>query len=149
MDGPSGEVWGNGSVMNVVGSPGLTSCHATLLEPASRRISETSGSWGGPENSIVHARLNISEEIVMKLNSKSGVTLAVAAATLFMAGAAMQTADAQAAKGKCMVGNACKGQSACKGGASACKGQNACKGQGFSMTDAKSCAAAGGKFVAG
>ena len=85
----------------------------------------------------------------MKLNSKSGATLAVAAAALFLAGAAVSTADAQAAKGKCMVGNACKGQSACKGGASACKGQNACKGQGFSLTDEKSCAAAGGKFVAG
>jgi len=89
------------------------------------------------------------QEIVMKLNSKSGATLAIAAATLFIAGAAVQTTEAQAANGKCMVGNACKGQSACKGGASACKGQNACKGQGFSMTSEKACAAAGGKFVAG
>ena len=85
----------------------------------------------------------------MKMNSKSGATLAAAAATLFLAGAAVSTSstDAVAANGKCMVGNACKGQSACKGGASSCKGQNACKGQGFSMTSEKQCAATGGKFV--
>ena len=85
----------------------------------------------------------------MKLNSKSGATLAAAAATLFLAGAVVSTGStsANAAAGKCMVGNACKGQSACKGGASACKGQNACKGQGFSMDTEKGCAAKGGKFV--
>lgn len=84
----------------------------------------------------------------MKMNSKSGATLAVAAATLFLAGTVVSTTTpAQAASGKCMVGNACKGQSACKGGASSCKGQNACKGQGFSMTSEKQCAAIGGKFV--
>ena len=71
----------------------------------------------------------------MKLNSKSGATLAAAAATLFLAGAVAITASspANAAQGKCMAGNACKGQSACKGGANSCKGLNACKGTGFSM----------------
>ncbi len=34
----------------------------------------------------------------------------------------------------CSGANACKGQSACKTGASSCKGQNACKGKGFVMT---------------
>src|SRR3954470_2136944 len=77
--------------------------------------------------------LTIIEEIVMKLDSKSGATLAAAAATLFLAGAAVSTGSttAYAADGKCMVANACKGQSACKGGANSCKGLNACKGQGF------------------
>ncbi|MDI1262979.1 MAG: hypothetical protein PS018_06960 [bacterium] len=85
----------------------------------------------------------------MKLNSKSGASLAVAAATLFLAGSVVSTVStpANAASGKCMVGNACKGQSACKGAANACKGQNACKGTGFSMTSEKACAASGGKFV--
>ena len=67
----------------------------------------------------------------MKLNSKSGATLAAAAATLFLAGSVVSTVStsANAAAGKCMAGNACKGQSACKGSANACKGQNACKGR--------------------
>jgi len=85
----------------------------------------------------------------MKLDSKSGATLAAAAATLFLAGAVVSTGSttANAAAGKCMVGNACKGQSACKSGASACKGMNACKGQGFSLAGEKQCTAMGGKFV--
>ncbi len=87
----------------------------------------------------------------MKLNSKSGATLAAAAATLFLAGSMVSTSSspANAAMGKCMAGNACKGQSACKGGANACKGLNACKGTGFSMASQKQCAAAGGSFVKG
>ena len=87
----------------------------------------------------------------MKLNSKSGATLAAAAATLFLAGAVASTSStpANAAMGKCMAGNACKGQSACKGGANSCKGLNACKGTGFSMASPKQCAAAGGVPVKG
>ena len=86
----------------------------------------------------------------MKMTSKSGATLAAAAATLFLAGAVVSTVSTPAnAAGKCMAGNACKGQSACKGGSNACKGQNACKGTGFSMTSAKACEAMGAKFVKG
>ena len=87
----------------------------------------------------------------MKLNSKSGATLAVAAATLFLAGSVVSTVStpANAAAGKCMAGNACKGQSACKGAANSCKGLNACKGQGFSAASEKECAAKGAKFVKG
>src|SRR6195256_3232810 len=91
----------------------------------------------------------IIEEIVMKLNSKTGATLAAAAATLFLAGAVATTSSPAnaAAQGKCMAGNACKGQSACKGGANSCKGLNACKGTGFSMASEKQCNSMGGKFV--
>ena len=87
----------------------------------------------------------------MKLNSKSGATLAAAAATLFLAGAVVSTGStaANAAQGKCMVGNACKGQSACKGGSNSCKGLNACKGTGFSMASEGQCKAQGGAFVKG
>ncbi len=87
----------------------------------------------------------------MKLNSKSGATLAAAAATLFLAGSVVSTTSspANAAMGKCMAGNACKGQSACKGGANSCKGLNACKGTGFSMASEKRCMTMGGKHVKG
>ena len=82
---------------------------------------------------------------------KTGIVIAAAAATLFLAGSVASTVStpANAAQGKCMAGNACKGQSACKGAANACKGQNACKGTGFSMTSEKQCAAMGAKFVKG
>ncbi len=86
----------------------------------------------------------------MKLNSKSGATLAAAAATLFLAGASVSTVSSAAyaadAMGHCIGANACKGQSACKGGNHDCKGLNACKGQGFAAMTKDKCAAAKGKF---
>ena len=87
----------------------------------------------------------------MKLNSKSGATLAAAAATLFLAGAVVSTGstNANAAAGKCMGVNACKGQSACKSGANSCKGLNACKTQGFSMATEAQCKAKGGAMAKG
>jgi len=86
----------------------------------------------------------------MKLDSKSGATLAAAAATLFLAGAVVSmSTPADAAAGKCMAANACKGQSACKSADNACKGQNACKGNGFAMMSEAACKAKGGAFVKG
>jgi hypothetical protein len=98
-----------------------------------------------------HLIQTITEEIVMKLDSKSGASLAVAAATLFLAGATISAVStpAHAAMGKCMAGNACKGKSACKGGANSCKGLNACKGTGFSMSSEHACNAMGAKYVKG
>jgi hypothetical protein len=66
----------------------------------------------------------------MKLDSKSGATLAAAAATLFLAGAVVSTVStpADAAQGKCMAANACKGQ-------------------GFSMMSEAQCKAKGGAYV--
>ena len=85
----------------------------------------------------------------MKLDSKSGATLAAAAATLFLAGATLSTLStpAAAAEGKCMAANACKGQSACKSASNSCKGLNACKGQGFSTMSEAQCKAKGGAYV--
>ncbi len=83
----------------------------------------------------------------MKMTSKSGATLAAAAATMFLAGATMSTVAYAAGEGHCVGANACKGQSACKGGANACKGLNACKGQGFSSLTKQKCAAVKGKFT--
>ena len=87
----------------------------------------------------------------MKLDSKSGATLAAAAATLFLAGATLSTLStpAAAAEGKCMAAHACKGQSACKSASNSCKGLNACKGQGFSTMSEAQCKAKGGAFVKG
>jgi hypothetical protein len=103
------------------------------------------------DDGIAFSIQTILEEIVMKLDSKSGATLAAAAATLFLAGAAVSTVSdtAYAANGKCMAANACKGQSACKGGANACKGLNACKGQGFAKMSEAKCKATGGAYVKG
>ncbi|WP_291858740.1 hypothetical protein [Bradyrhizobium sp.] len=82
----------------------------------------------------------------MKIVSKSGATLAAAAATLFLAGATMSTVAYAAGEGQCVGANSCKGQSACKSASNACKGQNACKGKGFSSMTKEKCAAAKGKF---
>jgi len=81
----------------------------------------------------------------MKLDSKSGATLAIAAATLFLAGATVSTTSYAAGEGQCVGANACKGQSACKGGNHACKGLNACKGQGFVEMTRAQCDAAKAK----
>ena len=79
----------------------------------------------------------------------TGAVLATAVALSFMGSAAMAADDSAAAAGsqvKCVAGNACKGQSACKSAASDCKGQNACKGKGYvMMSSTKECMAAGGK----
>jgi phage tail sheath gpL-like len=109
-----------------------------------------------PLGSIDHRRLtafivvNI-EENVMKLNSKSGATLAATAATLFLAGTVVTTVSTPAAaQGKCMATNACKGQSACKSAGNSCKGMNACKSNGFTMASSEAaCKAKGGAFVKG
>lgn len=79
----------------------------------------------------------------------TGVTLAVAAATIFATTgcANTPTATGASAKGQCAGVNACKGQGACKTATSACKGQNACKGQGWMSMTASECKSAGGKFV--
>lgn len=73
----------------------------------------------------------------MKLNAKSGASIALTAAALIIGGATLiGTASADDIKGRCFGVNGCKGQGACKGAKNECKGHNACKGQGWlSMTD--------------
>jgi uncharacterized membrane protein len=67
----------------------------------------------------------------MKLVYRSGASIAAAAATLILAGAAVAPiSHAAEAKGHCLGANACKGKDA--------TGHNACKGKGFLvMTKAK------------
>jgi len=74
----------------------------------------------------------------------TGVAIAAAAATLFIAGCAdmggdTKTADSGAVKVKCYGANACKGQAECKSSMNSCKGQNACKGQGFMNLTEQAC----------
>lgn len=74
----------------------------------------------------------------------TGVAIAAAAATLFIAGCAnmggsTQAADSGAVKVKCYGANSCKGQAECKTGMNNCKGQNACKGQGYVNLTEKAC----------
>jgi uncharacterized membrane protein len=74
----------------------------------------------------------------------TGVALAAAAATLFIAGCASSggsthMADTSSVKVKCYGANACKGQAECKTAMNGCKGQNACKAQGFVMLPEQAC----------
>ena len=86
----------------------------------------------------------------MKKTRIAGAMLATAVALAFTGSVARaeDTPGASAATQiKCVGGNACKGQSACKTATSGsdCKGKNSCKGKGYIITpDAKSCEATGG-----
>lgn len=83
----------------------------------------------------------------MKKATLTGAVLATAVA-LMLSGTIATAADdsGSAPQVKCMAGNSCKGQSACKTAANDCKGQNGCKGKGFVMTSSiKECKANGGK----
>jgi len=86
------------------------------------------------------------KEIPMNVKTTSSLTLAAAAAAMFaLAPVAVSAAD----EVKCVGGNACKGNSACKTATSECKGLNACKGQGFVMAaDEAACMEAGGTVEA-
>lgn len=72
------------------------------------------------------------------LKKKTKIMLAVSAATL-VGGAVVSTASAEETVGKCVGGNACKGQSACGSANNACAGQNSCKGKGWIKADSKTC----------
>jgi hypothetical protein len=67
----------------------------------------------------------------------NGAMLATAVGILFIAQPLPAKESAQGhsqAQMKCVGGNSCKGQSACKSASNSCKGQNACKGKGYVMT---------------
>jgi len=83
----------------------------------------------------------------MKLNNKSGATMAMTAAALLISGTIATSAFAAGGKtGKCYGVNGCKGQSACKTAQNDCKGHNACKGKGFVVMTDTECAEKGGDF---
>lgn len=82
----------------------------------------------------------------MKLNAKTGATLAAAAAVLVINTAVPVAPAVAGSEVKCFGVNACKGQSACKTASNACAGQNACKGKGYLMMEKDDCLAKGGKL---
>jgi hypothetical protein len=85
-------------------------------------------------------RFKIPKDVIMNSAHKSGACIAVAAATLILAGAATGPAShADEAKGHCIGANACKGQGACDSAKNSCSGENACKGQGFQEMSKKDC----------
>lgn len=83
----------------------------------------------------------------MKLNAKSGASIAMTAAALIIGGATLiSAASAAEVKGRCFGVNGCKGQGACKTAKNDCKGHNGCKGQGWlAMTDVE-CKGQNGQF---
>ena len=83
----------------------------------------------------------------MDVKTTSSLTLAAAAAAMFAL--APISASAGDEEMKCVGGNACKGQSACKTASSECKGLNGCKGQGFVMATKAACEEAGGTIEEG
>ena len=93
-----------------------------------------------------------------RVDRANGAALAVLAAALFagfpLESRAHSDADEEhdhgsgATNGKCVGGNSCQGQSACKTANSLCAGQNACNGQGFTITTEEACDEAGGDFEA-
>ncbi len=83
----------------------------------------------------------------MKHPTSSGTTLAIAAISVALIGAAAP-ARAQTVKVHCLGANSCKGKTDCHSPKNACKGLNACKGQGWVFKDsAKECEHAGGKVL--
>ncbi|WP_292531211.1 hypothetical protein [Methylocystis sp.] len=85
----------------------------------------------------------------MKNDVCKGATLAVAAVSLVLAGAAPPAkAASTTSKVHCLGANSCKGKADCHTPKNACKGMNACKGQGwiFMESDA-ACESAGGKVL--
>ncbi len=84
-------------------------------------------------------------------NRAKGALLASAVAMMFLANSvraqesAAPSTGAKPAAVKCVGGNDCKGQSACKGASNDCSGENSCKGKGFVMTpSADDCKSKGG-----
>ena len=88
----------------------------------------------------------------MDRKALTGALLAAAVGAMFLTSpvfAQESSGSTSQANVKCVGGNSCKGQSACKGGNHSCKAQNSCKGQGFVVTStAKECNDKGGYYVA-
>ena len=76
--------------------------------------------------------ITLRKDFAMKPVCWSGTSIALAAATLILAGAAVAPlSHAAAAKGHCVGANACKGKDA--------TGHNACKGKGFLVMTKSAC----------
>ncbi len=87
----------------------------------------------------------------MKVVSRSGAALAVAAVSLALVAQATGASAAMGSKPgkvKCLGVNSCKGKSDCMTPKNSCKGMNECKGQGWVFEDSEAnCAKEGGKVL--
>lgn len=85
----------------------------------------------------------------MKNRTVNGSTLAIAAVSIALSGAAPAPAKGTTpGKVHCLGINSCKGKSDCHTPKNACKGMNACKAQGWLTVDSeKACTDAGGKVL--
>lgn len=82
----------------------------------------------------------------MKTDGSKGATLAVAAISIILAGAAPPAMAASTGKVHCLGANSCKGKADCHSPKNGCKGMNSCKGQGWVFKDSvAACEEAGGK----
>ena len=92
-------------------------------------------------------KFNVSLKGILKMSlvSRSGTSIAAAAATLILTGLALAPAShAEEGKGRCIGANACKGQGSCGSASNNCVGQNACKGKGFLPMTQEECDKIGG-----
>ena len=84
----------------------------------------------------------------MKTDRCKGATLAVAAISIVLAGAAPPAKAASTGKVHCLGANSCKGKADCHSPKNACKGMNSCKGQGWVFKESvAACEEAGGKAL--
>ncbi len=84
------------------------------------------------------------------LKKLTGKSIAIAAASLFIAGtgatfATTAFASATEAQIHCLGVNGCKGTTSCKTASNACKGMNSCKGSGWLPMTKEECADKGGQ----
>lgn len=77
---------------------------------------------------------------------KLGLTVAAAAAIVFVSAPVISNVAYAADKVPCYGVNSCKGQSTCKTAKNDCKGHNACKGEGMVMKTASQCEKMGGSL---
>ena len=89
-------------------------------------------------------------EVNMKKSASKGALLATAVGMLFLSNTALAQSSPPAsdhlAKVKCLGGNSCSGQSACKTATSPGPGKNSYAGKGYIFTaNAKVCTDKGGK----
>jgi uncharacterized membrane protein len=86
----------------------------------------------------------------MKVVSRSGAALAIAAVSLALVAQATGASAAMSKPGKvkCLGVNSCKAKSDCMTPKNSCKGMNECKGQGWLFEESEAeCAKAGGKVL--
>lgn len=85
----------------------------------------------------------------MKFSKKSGVLLAVAAATIFTTSALAVTGSSSGSPAKvdCYGVNSCRGQGSCNTPTNSCQGLNSCKGKGVIKLSQSDCLKRGGKII--